>query len=566
MADKKQNSKTVKILAGLSCAAVIIIGIVLIAGGSSTDVSNLTASSAQKILENSANKVKITNNAAQRGTVTYEDTYASEELPDIDKSYPLVLTPSGKNVTVEIFVSPEKAGTGTDGWMLELAKEFNNSNQIVDGNSVGVAIRSITSGAQIDYIESGVYVPDAISPSAALWCSMLENSGVDTTVITDKTVGNVAGLIVDNDTYTMLENQYGSVDVKTVTQATADGVITTGYTNPFASTTGLNFLASTLYSMDSTNPLSKTAIDGFNEFQNNVPFVAYNTLQMRNAAENNTFTTFILEYQTYYNDATLRNNYKFIPYGVRHDNPIYAVGDISSTKLEVLNLFADYCASSDAIKLAKEYGFNMMDDYVSDLPEISGDTWVQMQKLWKQNKNTSKPIAAVFVLDTSGSMSGEPLNALKTSLLNSIKYINSTNYVGVISYSTAVNVDLPIGLFDINQQSYFNGAVNGLNASGNTATFSALAEANIMLNEFMADNPNVQPMIFLLSDGQSNSGASLKDVSSAIEYFSIPVYTIGYNANLSELQSISDINEAASINADSDDVVYQLKNLFNANL
>ena len=44
------------------------------------------------------------------------------------------------------------------------------------------------------------------------------------------------------------------------------------------------------------------------------------------------------------------------------------------------------------------------------------------------------------------------------------------------------------------------------------------------------------------------------------------VYTIGYNADLAALQSISAVNEAASIDASTDDVVYQLKNLFNANM
>lgn len=563
--------KTKKILIALSCVVVVIIGIVIAVNGATPDNGTggsvtLTDESAAKLLTKSANEVKITENHAQKGTITFEDSYAQAELPDIDKSYPLVLNPTNKDIVIEMFVSPEKAGSGTDGWMLELAKEFNNTNQTVEGRTVGIAMRSITSGAQIDYIESGVYVPQAMSPSASMWGEMLSLSGVDIEMVAEKTVGNIAGIIIDNTTYDKIESTYGSVDITTVTQATADGVLTTGYTNPFSSTTGLNFLASTLYGFDNANPLSKEAVDKFNAFQNNVPFVAYNTMQMRTAAENGTFNTFILEYQTYYNDASLRNNYKFLPYGIRHDNPVYAIGTLSNTDMEALNLFVSYCKSKDADTRAKEYGFNQMDDYKSTLPEFNGDTWVQMQKLWKQNKNTAKPIAAVFVLDTSGSMSGEPINALKASLLNSIKYINSNNYVGVVSYASSVNVDLPIGLFDINQQSYFHGAVTGLNASGSTATFSALAQANLMLNEFMVNNPNVQPMIFLLSDGQSNEGASLRDVTPAIEYYGVPVYTIGYNANLDELKTISDINEAASINADSDDVVYQLKNLFNANL
>ena len=127
-------------------------------------------------------------------------------------------------------------------------------------------------------------------------------------------------------------------------------------------------------------------------------------------------------------------------------------------------------------------------------------------------------------------------------------------------------MELEIGLFDINQQSYFVGAVDSLTASGNTATYSAVSQAALMLREFMEKEPNVTPMIFLLSDGQSNVGSRLGDVDDALADTGIPVYTIGYNADLEELKSISDINEAATINADTDDVIYQLKNLFNANL
>jgi len=46
----------------------------------------------------------------------------------------------------------------------------------------------------------------------------------------------------------------------------------------------------------------------------------------------------------------------------------------------------------------------------------------------------------------------------------------------------------------------------------------------------------------------------------------IPIYTIGYNADLEALKKISSINEAASIDASTEDVVYQLKNLFNASM
>ena len=79
--------------------------------------------------------------------------------------------------------------------------------------------------------------------------------------------------------------------------------------------------------------------------------------------------------------------------------------------------------------------------------------------------------------------------------------------------------------------------------------------------------PDAKPMIFVLSDGETNQGyvdfEPMKDVIGGLR---IPVYTIGYNANIDALKQISGINEAASIDASTDDVTYQLKNLFNANM
>jgi len=427
--NSKNNTKLLAVVIG--AIIVIITGALLTTFMLSENVGNssetnggtiVTNEEAAKIIDKAMSKVNVTYNHCEKGTVTYEASDISTELPDIDTSYPVTVAPNNKDIVAEIFVSPEKAGTGTDSWMSELAKDFNKSNAVTSsGKTVGIIIRSMTSGAQLDYIKSGVYMPDAITPSASMWADMLQFAGIDMECINPKLVGNVAGILIDKSTYNTLKTQYGSADIKAVITATEDGTLTAGYTNPFMSTTGLNFLASALYCYDESNPLSDNAVAGFNKFQNNVPFVAYNTLQMRNAAENNTFSTFILEYQGYYNNSELKNNYEFIPFGIRHDNPLYIVGTISDEKREAIKLFNEYCMTDSAQKTATSYGFNQLDDYKSNIPETNGNTWTQMQKIWKQNKNTSKPIAAVFVLDMSGSMSGEPINALKSSLTNSIK-------------------------------------------------------------------------------------------------------------------------------------------------
>jgi Ca-activated chloride channel family protein len=56
---------------------------------------------------------------------------------------------------------------------------------------------------------------------------------------------------------------------------------------------------------DSNDILSTEAVESFVDFQANVPFVAYTTLQMREAAESGALDAFIMENQTLYNDPSL---------------------------------------------------------------------------------------------------------------------------------------------------------------------------------------------------------------------------------------------------------------------
>jgi len=126
---------------------------------------------------------------------------------------------------------------------------------------------------------------------------------------------------------------------------------------------------------------------------------------------------------------------------------------------------------------------------------------------------------------------------------------------------------MPIAEFDLNQRSLFAGAVNDLQAAGSTATFDAIAVAMQMLIDQKAlgpnADPNLKPRIFVLSDGKSNIGHSPGDIKGIVQGLGIPIHTIGYNANIPELEDISRINEGVFINADNEDVVYKLGSLFN---
>ncbi|GIO99128.1 VWA domain-containing protein [Paenibacillus lautus] len=550
--------------------AIAVVVFVLVYAGI-TLTSNLGKSQSEVDSEGAAKKINkiykdivVTTADPIKGQVDLDPVAVADSLPDISK-FPI----SVENTTdlyVEIFSSPEKAGPGIDGWLNEVAEEFNNSKPVVNGKPVSVKIRNIASGTATDYITSGKYVPDAFTPSNELWGEMVKEYGVKAELVSKRLTGNVTGVVTRKAKYDELVEKYGSLNVKTLTDAISNNELAMGYTDPFASSTGLNFLITALETFDSSDLLSEKAVQGFEKFQANVPFTASTTIQMRDAAKSGMLDAFVLEYQTYVNAADMKSGYVFTPFGVRHDSPLYALGKVPKEKLDIIKKFAAFVEQDKYQKLADKKGFNGLNDYQSELEVVDSSLLPSAQKLWKEKKDGNKPVAAVFVADVSGSMDGEPLNRLKESLLTGQKYLGRDNSIGFVSYSTDVTINLPIGKYDLNQQSMFVGAINSLEASGNTATFDGIVVAMKMLQDEMAANPDVKPLIFVLSDGETNVGHSLDDIRELIKAYKIPVYTIGYNANIQALQSISSINEAASINADTDDVVYKIGQLLNVQM
>lgn len=560
-----KDKKIIGIIAGfLIVIFIVVFGVITLTNNADKPKTIVSKENALGKVEKMIKNINVSEGVLRKSAVDLSPTDKADEIPEISK-YPLNIKGNGE-INVEIFSSPEKAGTGTDGWMNEVAQAFNDEKYEIDGKIISVSVRNVSSGLAVDYIVSGKYVPDAFSPSNEFWGEMVTAQNINTTMITNRTVGNVAGVLLSKDKQNEIVSEYGAVNMKSIIDATVSNQISMGYTNPLASSAGLNFLVSTLYTYDAKDVLSTTAMEGFNTFQNNVPFVSYTTMQMREAATSGTLDGFILEYQSYQNLPDIKRDYEFNPFGTRHDNPLYAIGTLSDDKIKVLEMFAEYLSNEKSQSLATKYGFNALNEYKSELPEIDGKTLVSAQKLWKENKDGDKEIIAVFVADVSGSMDGEPLAMLKDSLINGMQYIKSSNYIGLVSYSTDVTINLPISQFDLNQQAYFKGAVEDLTANGGTATMDGIIVAIDMIEKALIEHPDAKPMLFVLSDGDSNRGHSLKDIQEPLQTLGIPVYTIGYNADINALSTISAINEAASINADSDDVVYKLKCLFDSNL
>ena len=541
---------TVGVLMIIVMVAVIIGVVVKRAGNISSGGGGISGTKQDMTLDEMYNDLDVEQATPVKGTVTLDTPDLYDELPEIDK-YPLSVEGSG-DVDIEIFTSGEKAGKDNDSWLIDVASSFNSSEvKTSDGKTVSMSVRSVPSGTAADYIISGKYLPDLYTPSNTLFGEYAISNNGSLELYADRLVGNTAGILVKKDS--------GYTTADEVIKAVQDNKITMGYTNPQTSATGLNLLLTLLQGGD----------DNFTKFNANIPYVAYTTQQMRDSASNGTLDAMLSEYQAYINDNNLTSMYDFIAFGVRHDNPVYICNKSGKTaaELEGVKLVVDYCKSDEMQKIAAQKGFNANDDYTS-AEEFSGAQVTQGLKTYKKTKDNGKDIIAVFVADCSGSMDGDPMNQLKNSLTNGAQYINDNNYVGLVSYSNSVTIEVPIAQFDLNQRSYFQGAVNNLIASGGTASYDAVVVAVKMITDAKAQHPDAKCMLFLLSDGYANNGYSMDEITSALRTSGIPVYTIGYGdvADTGELARLSGINEAASINADSDDIIYKIKSLFNSQL
>lgn len=503
-----------------------------------------------------------------RANIQLTQTNLLSMLPNIDE-YPIIIgqPDSAQRETVEIFTSSEKAGKGRDGFYIELADAFNNQRvQLSNGKTASVAVRKIASGLGAQFIMSGRYVPDAFSPSNLLWGQMLEANGIELDVIAPATAPNTAGIIVKKTKKDEITTD-GKLDLAKLLTNVSGGSFAMGYTNPYQSSTGLNFLLTILNSFaegDENQMLSPDVASAFEAFQAGVPFVAQTTLQMRDAAQGSgVLDAMVMEHQSWVNVKGM-DDYEFIPFGVRHDSPLYATEEASEAEKEVLELFAQFISRNQ--KAVQNFGFGLTPEYEDNYQLTDGSVIGQAQKLWKQKKSGGKPIAAVFVADISGSMEGPRIRNLQKALIESADLINSNNAIGLVSYSERVNVDLYVREFNVQQKALFIGAVERLRTGGKTATNDAVLVAAQQLIEFAKTNPDHKLVIFLLSDGETNKGLAFDDVRVSLEFSGIPVHAIAYELQSDHLKSLASLAEGAYIESSSSSASYRIGNLLNSEM
>ena len=264
--NRKNSKGIIAVVAGIFAVSIVVFGAFILARNVFVPKNVRTVEDATTSLTRMVETIEPATATPVKSSVEYtedEDTTA-DELPELENNK--VTAQATTDLYAEIWCSPEKAGNGSDGWMRELADQFNTAGYEVGGQRVSVQIRNVSSGLGNDYITTGKATPDGYTPSNRLWIDMLGAKGIECNFVRERTVGNVAGFLLDKAHYDELVEKYGQCDLKAVTESTGAGELTMGYTNPFTSSTGLNFLVSTLQRYDRKDPLSDTAVEGFRQF------------------------------------------------------------------------------------------------------------------------------------------------------------------------------------------------------------------------------------------------------------------------------------------------------------
>lgn len=525
----------------------------------------------------------ITDDVASR----YSVDGISEPLPDVE-DFPLHgATPSTdpQSVYIEIFSSSEKANIEkqNERWLVDVADAFNQKEaKTASGKTIRVGIRQIPSGTAARLLAAGRVQPTGYSPSNDLWTKLIESDGVATVAIAPSLVPNVAGFVVQDSAYQALSAN-GPVTFAQIVDATLSGNLTVGYPNPYTSSTSLNLLYSLFWRaaghQENGQPLTTADLQSpavnsvFSAFQEQVLITTTTTLDLQELfiREPDKLQAFPLEYQNYVTLKQLSGfeAVKFVPFGIPHSNPLVGFAWNSPEQQEALKAFGTFATAPEMQTLAVSQGFEPIDYFKKpDVPlPTSGDVLKAAQSYWKAQKDGGRTVYLMAVVDTSGSMDGDPLRAVQEGLKVASANINAGNQIGLVTFGDNVSYRLPLAPFDKLQHQRLLAAIDSLQADGSTAMYDGTLVGLAELVKKRQADPNGQFYLLLLTDGAANRGYTFADVENLLEYSGIRIYPIAYgDVNQAELDAIAQLRESNVKQGNPANVQELLKGIFQTNL
>lgn len=220
---------------------------------------------------------------------------------------------------------------------------------------------------------------------------------------------------------------------------------------------------------------------------------------------------------------------------------------IADNELKV-SFEANSLHSDDDFKLY--YAINQEDIALNvlSIQPTNEDGFFLMLVSWPQMEAQPLPKDIVFVLDTSGSMSGEKIEQAKASLRHAIGRLNPSDRVGIVTFSDTIRGYKPelITVGDLNRDEV-EGFISEIDAAGGTNIHSALLRGADLFDG--ATNDERPKIIVFLTDGLPTAGETaidsiIRDFEAANNDLNSRIFTfgVGYDVNTTLLDSLSDEN------------------------
>lgn len=177
-----------------------------------------------------------------------------------------------------------------------------------------------------------------------------------------------------------------------------------------------------------------------------------------------------------------------------------------------------------------------------------------------------RPSQEVFVLDTSGSMDGDRIDALRqalknlagadTSTLGGFAKFRSGERVTLLPFSNRAGsptvIDIPESRPDA-AYTQITDYADGLRADGGTAIYDSLEEALRLAAEQRAERPDTYVSVVLMTDGENTDGASYEDFERAYPGLGadgIPAFVVLFgDANVDEMKQVAALTGGQTFDA-----------------
>ena len=136
------------------------------------------------------------------------------------------------------------------------------------------------------------------------------------------------------------------------------------------------------------------------------------------------------------------------------------------------------------------------------------------------------PLDLALVLDTSGSMEGDAIDALRASAQEVVRKMRDGDRIAVIAFHSKVDVLVPTTPLDDVSRARIDRAIAQINANGTTDLVGGLAAGAQQVQA--AGLPDAIHRIVLLSDGVPNQAIQLPALLTSLHQQAISVTTLGF--------------------------------------